>query len=43
MVMKLKPERVVSSYSFAVKVDGVEKYIGCCVLRQRVEWRLLSR
>ena len=24
MVMKLKPERVVSSYSFAVKVDGVE-------------------
>ena len=33
MVMKLKPERVVSSYSFAVKVDGVENIsaVVCCV------------
>ena len=30
MVMKLKPERVVSSYSFAVKVDGVENISLLC-------------
>ena len=29
--------------AFAGEGGWCRKYIGCCVLRQRVEWRLLSR